>query len=619
LVSGSVVESAVEAARGLLAGAITAGLKWIVFAPGSRSAPLVYAALEAAARGEVELVVRTDERVAGFTALGLAAASGRPAAVVTTSGTAVANLHPAVMEAAASRWPLLAITADRPQELQGVGANQTTDQRGVFGRAPVREETLAAGLGVARCFRAGADAVAAAWGRASGIGGAVHINIRFREPLVPGPEWTLDGLEAGAVRVRGDQGDRVDPVRPAAAMAAEALAGRPDEMAAVELRPGPRTVVIAGTGAGPAARELAESAGWPLIAEPASGSWAGPNAITAGRLVARLLGERIERLVVYGRPVLSRPVTRLVLDPRIDTTVVHGGGGAWFDLGRGAGRIASHVNLSGPAAVEDQAWLEEWRQAGQVIWERLRDTPFPNGPAIAAAVVAANSGRIQGGEGEAGRGTASGDDLDGLDRLDGPNAGPMVVGASSAIRDLDLGPAPARASPIWSMRGLAGIDGTIGFAGGVALALGRSVTVLMGDLSLAHDAGALAIPELERRPDLRIVVLEDGGGAIFENLEVAAPNLAVAFDRFFATPLRLDTAALAQAYGAGHAAARTAGELTAALNRPVRGVNLLTVRLDRPERRGLEHRIVGLSRIALESPRKFTALREDSSRKTRFD
>ncbi|MDR1189864.1 MAG: hypothetical protein LBK95_20825, partial [Bifidobacteriaceae bacterium] len=316
------MSASMTSARALLAGAVSAGLRWLVIAPGSRSAPLVYAAFEAVRRGELELTVRVDERVAGFTALGMAAATGQPAGVVTTSGTAVANLHSAVMEAAASRWPLVVITADRPAELQGVGANQTTDQRGVFGRAPVWEQTLAAGLDADHACRAGARAVAAALGRRSGVAGPAHINIQFREPLVPGPDWAAEiAVVAGSASPNPSWGlsptgarnwahdDRrpglgeaehglVPGTNPCSGGAATAAAstemgtgpnsvgsssGAVDEFLPVRLEAGPRTLVIGGAGAGPAARELAEQAGWPLVAEPGSGSWGGPNAITAGR------------------------------------------------------------------------------------------------------------------------------------------------------------------------------------------------------------------------------------------------------------------------------------------------------------------------------------------------
>ncbi|MDR2253818.1 MAG: hypothetical protein LBD97_08200, partial [Bifidobacteriaceae bacterium] len=199
--------SSVAAARALLAGLIEGGLTHLVLAPGSRSAPLVHAAAEAEARGEVTLTVRIDERVAAFTALGLATAGSGIVGVVTTSGTAVANLHPAALEAAAARTPLIAITADRPAELQGVGANQTVDQRGVFGAAPRWERTLEAGIDPAGARAAGLAAAAAASGRRSGVPGLAHINVRFREPLTPPPGAAVPAPLGGG---RGPESARVE-------------------------------------------------------------------------------------------------------------------------------------------------------------------------------------------------------------------------------------------------------------------------------------------------------------------------------------------------------------------------------------------------------------------------
>jgi 2-succinyl-5-enolpyruvyl-6-hydroxy-3-cyclohexene-1-carboxylate synthase len=266
--------------------------------------------------------------------------------------------------------------------------------------------------------------------------------------------------------------------------------------------------------------------------------------------------------------VLSRLIAALVGSGELETVIVHPGAGPWFDLGRRTCRVASRVAVSGPPTARDAAWLEVWRRAGQAVWRRLEAEPWPNGPAIAALVarIGPNAGA-------------------------GGPAGPLVAGASSAIRDLDLVPAPKSARPLLAMRGLAGIDGTIGFAAGVALAAGQPATALLGDLALAHDCGALTVPEHERPPDVRIVALEDHGGAIFENLEVAGPGLEPAFERFFATPAGLELAALARAHGAGFSRAETPERLAAALRRPIRGFELVAVSLDRAARRGFERRI----------------------------
>ena len=285
--SGSSAASAAALVHALLA----RGVRDVVLCPGSRSAPLAYA-LEAAERaGRVRLHVRHDERTAAFVALGCAAADPSvPAAVVTTSGTAVANLHPAVMEAHHAGLPLLLLTADRPASLRGTWANQTTElQPEVFGRATRR--TVVVEAGEVGDWAALADEVVAAATGAAGRPGPVHLDLGYDEPLVPAADDLVppDPLPRPPVRER--------PTREATL-----------------LEQGPRTLVVAGAGAGPGARTLAEQAGWPLLAEPSSGAKGGPHRVGAYRLLLEnpSLADDVERVVVLGRPTLSRPVTRLL-------------------------------------------------------------------------------------------------------------------------------------------------------------------------------------------------------------------------------------------------------------------------------------------------------------------
>ncbi|HOU94430.1 MAG TPA: thiamine pyrophosphate-binding protein, partial [Polyangiaceae bacterium] len=293
--SGAPSSPATLAARVLLSALVDLGVREVVLAPGSRSAPLAYALAEAALAPDdpardpqapvVDLHVRVDEREAGFLALGLARAArlagdARPVAVVTTSGSAVAHLLPAVLEAHHSGVPLLLLTADRPHELRGTGANQTTQQPGLLG--PVRLAVdVPAPVGLPdepRTLRNLASrAVAAALGTRTRQPGPVHLDLAYREPLVPGPEaWPAPSREGIT---------RVDAAAPSAAP---------------ELARGPRTLVVAGDGAGPAAADLAEQGGWPLLAEPSSGSCHGPQRVGAYRLVlgASALTARVERVVV---------------------------------------------------------------------------------------------------------------------------------------------------------------------------------------------------------------------------------------------------------------------------------------------------------------------------------
>ncbi|MCL1897287.1 MAG: 2-succinyl-5-enolpyruvyl-6-hydroxy-3-cyclohexene-1-carboxylic-acid synthase, partial [Micrococcales bacterium] len=463
----------VKQAEALVEGLIQGGCRWLVLSPGSRSAPLVFAAAQAEAAGRLKILVRLDERSAGFYALGLTLAQVGPVGLVCTSGTAAANYHPAVLEAAYSGQPLVVVTADRPPELQNVGANQTTNQRGLYGKAVLADHQVQPDHSPEHWRTVARQAVAAALGLRAGRPGPVHINAQLREPLVPDAPWSLNPANP-----------------PAAAPGATRTYGiehKTNQFLPVHLEQGPATLVVAGAGAGSAARNLAQSAGWPLLAEPESGSWGGPNAIAAGRLLLSQpeLANRIERLVVYGRPVLTRPVTSLVQRRDLDIIGVHPGGGLPFDQGRAARLLASAVTADRSPTPAGMAWLDQWQRAGQAAWQAIRaylETQPMSGPLVAAAVAQASVGSA------------------------------LLVGASNALRDLDL--VPATGGPVYSLRGLAGIDGTVSAAHGLALGLDQPVTVLLGDLTLLHDAGSLVTGQNEPLPCLRLVVLADHGGAI---------------------------------------------------------------------------------------------------------
>ncbi|WP_053206355.1 2-succinyl-5-enolpyruvyl-6-hydroxy-3-cyclohexene-1-carboxylic-acid synthase [Jiangella muralis] len=534
------------AARTLVTELVRAGVRQVVLAPGSRSAPLAHALATASARGDLRLHVRIDERVAAFTALGLARVAG-PVAVVTTSGTAAANLHPAVLEASHAGVPLLALTADRPHELRGTGANQTTDQVRLFGSAVRFFADVPAPYG-----RPGEDgdlrallarAVAAAVGTRSGDPGPVHLDLAYREPLVP------DGDDAwpvpGALEV-------TEPVRP------------PEP---VLLADGPRTVVVAGDGAGPAARTFAEAAGVPLLAEPSSGARSGPNAVGPYRLLLGRpeLGGRVERVVVFGHATLSRPVSALLGGDGVEVMVVAGRDPDWIDAGNRAARVVSAVTAP-PSG--DGEWLASWQRAAKAAQDAvdavLAAGPL-TGPAVAALVWAARR------PGEA-----------------------LVAGSSNPIRDLDLAAAPVLddgAGPVLANRGLAGIDGTLSTATGVALGSDAPVRALVGDLTFLHDAGGLLVGPLEDRPDLQIVVVNDDGGGIFALLEHGDPAHADRFERVFGTPHGADLAALCAGYGVAHRLVTDAAALRSALAEPVTGRSLLEVPVARAALRDLHARL----------------------------
>lgn len=527
-------------AQALVAQLGAQGVADIVLAPGSRSAPLALAAEAAERAGLLRLHVRTDERTAGFLALGLAKPRGRCVVVITTSGTAVGNLLPAVMEAHHTGVPLLVLSADRPAALVGFGANQTTDQSRLF-QGFVRYQARVASSAPSRSWTAQvARAVNLATGAATRDPGPVHLNVELAEPLVP------QEILAPPVVV---------PVHQAVA----AIAGP------IVLPGGRRTILLCGDApveVGRMAYEVALASGTPLIAEPSSNARLGPNALATGRLLlAGDLAEQIERVVVFGHPTLSRPVTRLLGRDDVELVVVSATTD-FVDPGWQASVFAGAVEL----AAGDPAWLDAWKEADRArsaqVAAVLAASPALTGPELARSVTSAvHAGEI------------------------------LVLGNSNPIRDADLAPIVDEPAPVFANRGLAGIDGTISTAIGIALDAGQATTLLCGDLTFLHDANALAIGPHEPRPALRIVVADDAGGSIFATLEYGQPRFASSFERVFATPTGTDLVALARGYGVPARRVRTRAELAESLARPIVGIEVVVVSIDRQHRRALMERL----------------------------
>lgn len=531
-----------QCARTLVGQLLAQGVTDFVLSPGSRSAPLALC-LDATARaGRLRLHVRVDERVAGFVALGLAKASGRAVAVVTTSGTAVANLMPAVLEAHHTGVPLIVISADRPSWLVGFGANQTTEQHGLFDGFLSYFARVSAGAPLAAQAAQAARAVLLATGATGGRRGPVQLNVELVEPLVAA---TGESVEA--------------------AVAMPVQATPPSEPGVRQLPGTPRTLVLAGDGdiaTGQAAAQFAAKWGLPLVAEPSSNARFGPNALATGRLlVGGRLGAQIERVVVFGRPTLSRPVNQLLSRPEVEVVVVTNRSD-FMDPTWRAGVVAGAVSVE----PSDPAWLAAWQQADSQRSAKV------------LAVLAASG------------------------QLTGPTVASMVIASarptevlclanSNPIRDADLAPISDAAVRTFANRGLSGIDGTVSTAIGVALGLDAPTTLLCGDLSLVHDAAALAIGPTEPRPQLRVVVADDNGGSIFATLEYGRSEFTDSFERVFATPTGLDLVALATSYGATAVRVSTADELAAALAAPIAAVEVVVVQLDRAGRAELTQQL----------------------------
>lgn len=584
-----VAAPATDAAAALLAGLVSRGVRHIVVSPGSRSQALALVAAELERAGLVHLHVRIDERVAGFTALGIGRETGMPAVVVCTSGTAVANLVPAALEAHHAGVPLLLLTADRPPELRGVGANQTTRQPGLFRSAVRLEADLAVPETVdddatseqtAELDAVAASSLAAALGEGARAAGPVHLNVPFREPLAgAAPSWMVERAASGTAPT-GDDADGSGAHYQGGGGIGEADVA-PEAEAAHVIETGPRTVVVAGADAGAAAEQFAHDGGFPLVAEIVSGSRFGRQIVHGYRALLSdpALGGRIERVVVFGRPTLSREVTRLLMRDDVEAIAVRGPGEPVNLNGSTLAVDAVRVGSTGT----DRAWLGEWMRASRARAVDL-SPPAPDADGLASAVPHERLGAINA-EVEVMRAPLDRAALvDALWRATWPHDR-LVFGSSRIVRVADelLG---GKKVAVHSNRGLAGIDGTIATATGVALASQveerPGVTrVLLGDLAFLHDMGALMLPPGETEPRLQVVVGNDGGGTIFDGLEVAAVAGDDAMARVQYTPHTARLEQLALAFGWEYHRCTTRVALDQVLTAPTGGRQLIEVPLPR--------------------------------------
>lgn len=518
---------------------IRGGVRDVVLCPGSRNAPLAFALADADRAGRLRLHVRIDERTAGYLAIGLAVGSGRPVPIAMTSGTAVANLGPAVVEANYARVPLIVLSANRPYELLGTGANQTMEQLGYFGsqvRAaislglaeddPGRTAELNASWRSATC-----RVLAAATGARTANAGPVQFDIPLREPLVPDENSDPQDFPAG---------------RPDARPWTSTPPVSFDEPVCVDLTED--TVVIAGHGAG----THPNLAHLPTVAEPTA-----PHPATPLHPLALTL-LRPRQVIMLGRPTLHRPVSALLADPAVPVYALTTGP-RWPDVSGNSMAAGTRAETVG---APDPDWLRRCAEAGarvnSVVAEQLAAHPLTTGLHVAAAVAAA---------------LRPGDQL--------------VLGASNPVRDAALAGLCTAGVTVRSNRGVAGIDGTVSTAIGAALAHTGRTVALLGDLTFVHDASGLLIGPTEPIPhDLTIVVSNDNGGGIFELLEQGDPRFSDVSSRVFGTPHDVDVGALCRAY---HVDARQieVGDLGAALEEPHDGIRVLEVKADRSSLRQL--------------------------------
>jgi 2-succinyl-5-enolpyruvyl-6-hydroxy-3-cyclohexene-1-carboxylate synthase len=541
------------------------GLAHAVTSPGSRNAPIL---LALAGEPRVRSLSVLDERSAGFTALGMAKASDRPVVVTTTSGTAAANLLPAVVEALEARVPLIVLTADRPPELRGVGEGQAIDQLKLYGSAVKWfVEVGSHEPGRATAIHHRALACRAYFTAGGGRPGPVHLNFPLREPLAP----VAEELDAAEWDGRPDGRPWVE-LRESPGEPGEALVG---ELAA-EWERSPRGALVCGPTsariAEPAAR-LAAASGWPILAEPTSGARCGRH--DRSRVVAHYdallrserfaAGHRPDLVVRIGDTPTSKPLRawlesgrQIVIDPH----------SAWHE----PTRAAETVVAADPAATcerlaqavaqrrleDDGDWLESWRAADRLVPQILARAPDPFEPKAYAALAEALPGRAA-----------------------------VWVGSSMPIRDVEtFFPQSAGELRFMANRGANGIDGVVSSALGAAVASGERCYLLTGELALLHDLGGL-LAARRHGVELTILCVNNGGGGIFDFLPVAEHAEAGAYEEHIATPSDVELADVAAAAGIRHLQARSPDEVRAAVAEP----GLVEVRTDRAANVELHRRV----------------------------
>lgn len=520
---------------------VRSGVRHAVVAPGSRSTPLAVALAE---RPELALHVVLDERSAGFVALGIGRATARPAVLLCTSGTATIGFHAAVVEAALSSVPLIVCTADRPPDLHGVGAPQAIPQVGVYGESPAWSADVDPlgwpceswrSLGSRTFVEAGA--------------GPVHLNLRFREPL----------LDDGADEPPPPRpGDRPWHERSQLLSAAESL----------DVGHHRRVLVVAGEGCDPRAAQAAAAGRWPVLADPLSG-WRvpGPATVAAFDAITRHAqgDDRLtpDLVLHLGRPPASKALAQW-LDTLDAVHVLADPHGRWLDPARRVDRVVAAQPAAVLRAVDavlptpEAGWLDRWQAAEAAaqaaISKVLADHPEVTEPGLARDLVR---------------------------HL--PAGAALVTSSSMPIREVEWFAEPRTGLEVHSNRGANGIDGVTSTALGVALVRdGRPTALHIGDLALLHDSSALT-GIAARRCSLTIVVVDNHGGGIFSFLPQAAKLPEERFEQLFGTPQDVDLHALATAHGIPSTEVTSAAGLAPALDQalPGRGVRMLVARTDR--------------------------------------
>jgi 2-succinyl-5-enolpyruvyl-6-hydroxy-3-cyclohexene-1-carboxylate synthase len=503
---------------------VSQGLRHAVVAPGSRSTPM---ALAIADRTDVDMHIFHDERSASFAALGIALATGVPAALLCTSGTATAHFHAAVVEAHQSGVPMLVLTADRPPELHGVGAPQTIEQTNLYGDAVrwFHDPGVAVDEGRATWRSLASQA----WRQSLGDSpGPVHLNLPFREPLV--------GVAGALPEVEPDE--LISP--PLIVL---------DEL--VDLLGTSRGVIVAGNGVDEPqyVQSLADATGWPVLADPLSGCQMLDSAVVRFDALLRHTGfaadHRPEVVLQLGMPPASKVLAQWIAASRAVPVAVSPVGLISDPNLLGARQLHAPIGvlcaeLAAKVSSDDRDWIDGWLGADRTARETL-DAAFGmeevlSEPGAARAITASV-----------------------------PADGHLVVASSMPVRDVEWFGTPRSDVTVHSNRGANGIDGVIATAIGVAIGSGAPTALLLGDVAFCHDASSLTALR-SRGLDLTIVVTDNDGGAIFSFLPQASVLEDDRFELLFGTPHGTDIVEVARAFGLRAYVAETADVLAAAFD-----------------------------------------------------
>ncbi len=557
------VEPSIAQALVMVDELVRCGVTDVVLGVGSRSAPLSLAVAAAEERGEIRGHVRVDERVAGFLALGIGKATGVPAAVITTSGTAVANLLPAVVEAHESRVPLVVITTDRPPHMRHVGANQTIDQVGIFSgfvRTECDMDTAHEDPELNRYWRSTVSRLVA---RATDSidPGPVHLNAPFDTPLV-GPEllqplppsldgrpearpWTADARLVAGMSVPLDEALALLDENATVPARGLIVVGDHDDDDSVDL-----------------IDELGDSLGWPVISEPSGRASGSQTGLAHGPLVCAddtFIAEHVPDLVItVGRVGLYRSLTSVIarsqMHVAIDTRA------AWSDPTRSADLVVASVPLPPESAPNDPTWWADWERADLLAAAAVEtvlgsQTGVPTGMQVARVVADAV-----------------------------PEDGQLFLGSSSVVRHIgSFAGRSLNGVSVLGNRGTSGIDGCVSTAWGAAVGEqsigGGPAVLLLGDQAFWYDSNALAVPVGESRPNLVIVVADNDGAGIFSTLEQGEPVFDRYFERVFGVPLGIRLDELSAAYGVSVATVEGLDSLRSAVDdRLGDGVHVIVIR-----------------------------------------